>query len=112
MSLRDEIAHRLCERLGDHWVLNSGLYRSDADAILALVGAHLGSDSGPKLSSNDPEPDTRWQHRNGNVYQVVLITNLPDEERYPKTIVYRNVSNGTYWYRRADDWHRIFVRVA
>ena len=44
MSLRDEIAHRLCERLGDHWVLNSGLYRSDADAILALVRAHLTSD--------------------------------------------------------------------
>ncbi len=44
MSLRDEIAHRLCERLGDHWVLNSGLYRSDADAILALVLAHLTSD--------------------------------------------------------------------
>ena len=44
MSLRDEIAHRLRELRGDHWWLGRHLYQSEADAILALVRAHLTSD--------------------------------------------------------------------
>jgi|WetSurMetagenome_2_1015567.scaffolds.fasta_scaffold135493_2 hypothetical protein len=50
-----------------------------------------------------------WRHRNGNLYVVLLITNLPDEERYPKTVVYQNVENETLWSRRYDDWHRSFT---
>lgn len=56
-------------------------------------------------------PGSRWRHRNGNVYQVLLITNLLDEERYPKTVVYRNVDVGSLWSRRYDDWQRSFTPV-
>jgi len=44
VSLRDEIAHRLCELRDDHWWLGRHLYQSEADAILALVLAHATSD--------------------------------------------------------------------
>ena len=44
MSLRDEIAHRLCALLDDDWSLGKRLYQSEADAIIALVRAHLTSD--------------------------------------------------------------------
>jgi hypothetical protein len=50
-----------------------------------------------------------WTHRNGNIYQVLMITNLPDEERYPKTVVYQNLANQTLWSRRFDDWLRSFT---
>ena len=57
------------------------------------------------------ETGSDWRHRNGNVYIVLMITNQPDDERYPKTSVYENVENGTLWSRRYDDWHRSFVPV-
>jgi hypothetical protein len=60
--------------------------------------------------SEDPEVNQIWQHRNGNLYKVIAITNLPDEERYPKTIVYQNINNMSLWSRRFDDWHRSFTR--
>ena len=41
MNLRDEIAHRLCVLLDDDWSLGEKLYRSEADAILALVHAEV-----------------------------------------------------------------------
>ena len=56
----------------------------------------------------DPEVGEWWVHRNGNRYEVVAIANLPDEERYPKTIVYKG-ENGNIWARRFDDWHRSFT---
>lgn len=59
----------------------------------------------------DPIPGTLWRHRNGNIYEVVHVVNLPDDERYPKTVVYRNVSNRTMWARRFDDWHRSFTHI-
>lgn len=40
-----------------------------------------------------------------------MIVNLPDEERYPKMVVYQNWRNGTRWARRFDDWHRSFTYV-
>lgn len=49
-----------------------------------------------------------WTHRNGNDYSVVMIANLLDTADYPKTIVYRNIKNGTLWARRYDDWYRSF----
>jgi hypothetical protein len=59
----------------------------------------------------EPTEGSLWKHRNGNLYRVECITNLPDEERYPKTVVYRNENNGTLWSRRFDDWHRSFTLV-
>lgn len=61
------------------------------------------------LTENMPIEGTLWKHRNGNLYCIVAVANLPDEERYPKTVVYKNVKNGTVWARRYDDWHRSFT---
>jgi hypothetical protein len=52
-----------------------------------------------------PDVGTKWTHRNGNVYTVVGVADMPDDTRYPTTIVYLR-SNGLMWSRRADDWHR------
>ena len=41
MSLRNQIAHRLCALLDDDWSLGKKLYLSEADAILALVHAEV-----------------------------------------------------------------------
>ena len=57
------------------------------------------------------EPGTNWVHRNGTVYEVVLLANLPNEDRYPLTVVYRG-PNGALWARRADDWHRSMTSVS
>lgn len=55
---------------------------------------------------------TKWQHTNGNVYEVVMLANEATEqpERYPVTVVYRNVDNGTLWSRALSDWERSFKR--
>lgn len=51
-----------------------------------------------------------WRHRNGNLYMVLHIANLPNEERYPKSVVYRG-ADGNVWVRRYDDWHRSMTLV-
>tara|TARA_R110000868_G_scaffold276926_1_gene536799 strand:- start:463 stop:624 length:162 start_codon:yes stop_codon:yes gene_type:complete len=48
---------------------------------------------------------------NGNIYSVILIANESDDERYPKTVVYRGL-NGKVWARRSDDWHRSMSLIA
>jgi hypothetical protein len=56
--------------------------------------------------------NTVWKHHNGNLYRVLFLTNITEEpeERYPLTVVYENVNNGTRWSRRADDWHRSMTK--
>lgn len=59
-----------------------------------------------------PEPGTRWRHRNGNRYEVMMITNVRSaggSDRYPTTVVYRNVDVGTLWSRPASEWARSFT---
>lgn len=59
----------------------------------------------------NPEPKERWTHRNGNVYVVLMLANEASEntEKYPVTVVYRNVKNKTVWSRKLSDWHRSFT---
>lgn len=57
-----------------------------------------------------PLANTIWRHRNGNKYKVVAITNLPDEPRYPKTVVYQGFTNQLLWSRPVSDWHRSMSR--
>lgn len=52
-----------------------------------------------------PSIGTKWRHANGNTYTVRMITNAPDDDRYPRTVVYQG-QNGELWSRRSDDWHR------
>jgi hypothetical protein len=56
-----------------------------------------------------PTPLSLWKHHSGTIYQVLYITNLPDDEKYPTTVVYQNLVNRTLWSRRADDWLRSFT---
>lgn len=69
----------------------------------------------PRVSTEEdgitPLSDTIWSHRNGNRYKVLFITNLPDEPRYPKTVVYQGVTNGMLWSRPVSDWHRSMTMV-
>ncbi len=58
----------------------------------------------------EPTPGSVWRHRNGNIYTVLHIANEPDDERYPRTVVYQG-TNGRIWARRADDWHRSMTSV-
>ena len=60
-----------------------------------------------------PTPGSVWMHRNGNRYAVVMITNAESErqEKYPTTVVYRNVSNGNVYSRKLSDWHRSMTEV-
>ncbi|HCF3663705.1 TPA: hypothetical protein NID01_000530 [Pseudomonas aeruginosa] len=53
------------------------------------------------------EPKSRYIHRNGVEYEVVMIANGESTNpTYPPTIVYRGVANGKVWARPACDWDR------
>lgn len=56
----------------------------------------------------EPTPGSTWRHYNGNLYRVIHIANEPDDDRYPKMVIYQGV-NGRIWARRADDWHRSMI---
>ena len=57
--------------------------------------------------------ETNWQHKNGSVYEVLMIANeqtaMPDV--YPVTVVYRNIANGRIWSRPVSEWERSFKRL-
>lgn len=64
-----------------------------------------------RTSVSDPHvtPGQQWQHRNENIYRILLLTNEHSKQaRYPVTVVYQNVANLTVWSRPLDDWHRSF----
>lgn len=46
-----------------------------------------------------------WQHYNGARYHVLGVANLPDNPRYPETVIYMG-DNGKVWARPLSDWHR------
>lgn len=61
------------------------------------------------IPSEKPEVTvgSRWLHRNGIPYEVVMFTNEHTEypDKYPVTVVYRG-DNGKTWSRPLSDWHR------
>lgn len=64
-------------------------------------------------SQEEPKPGSVWQHRNGNRYEVLFLTNDSSErqDRYPRTVVYRNTANGNRYSRALSDWHRSMTWV-
>lgn len=60
-----------------------------------------------------PMPGSVWSHKNGNRYAVVLISNADSErqDKYPATVVYRNVENGKVYNRKLSDWHRSMTEI-
>jgi hypothetical protein len=67
----------------------------------------------PPAGSEFPAPGTRWAHKNGNVYEVVMLSNLgsADPKRYPVYITYKG-ANGLVWTRALHDWHRSMTALA
>lgn len=60
----------------------------------------------------EPAINSLWQHYNGIIYQVVVMTNHPTErqDKYPRTVVYVG-PNGKFHSRQLDDWHRSMTAV-
>jgi len=74
---------------------------------LRSAESELGQRDEPPAGSEFPAPGTRWSHKNGNVYEVVMLSNLgsSDVQRYPVYITYKG-ANGLVWTRALHDWHR------
>jgi len=53
-----------------------------------------------------------YRHTNGNVYQVMFMTNAFSEnhDKYPPTVVYSG-SNGRIWSRPVSDWSRSMTLI-
>lgn len=60
---------------------------------------------------SDVAPGSVWSHQNGSQYEVILIANLPDNPRYPQTVVYKTVGTDRVWARPLSDWHRSMTRA-
>lgn len=59
------------------------------------------------VSDHTVRVNSKWVHTNGNEYEVITIANSETmTDRYPVTVIYRNVDNGTIWSRSLNDWHR------
>jgi hypothetical protein len=54
----------------------------------------------------------QYQHKNGNIYTVILLTNtdstLERQVDHPIDVVYMG-QNGKIWSRRLSDWERSFT---
>lgn len=62
----------------------------------------------------EPERDSVWEHRNGNVYKVICLTNVEHErqDEYPTTVVYYNIDNYKFYSRPLSKWtEKSFTRV-
>lgn len=62
--------------------------------------------AGPGISRKGwPQIGTIWRHKNGNQYEVTGYSNKEGTKiDYPKTVHYRNVSNGEEYSSRLDRW--------
>ena len=47
-----------------------------------------------------------WQHKNGNVYKVLFLTNTSNlSELHPVQVIYEG-RNGNKWSRPLSEWHK------
>lgn len=80
----------------------------DLQKALALLKptAEYRIPAGPGISRKGwPQIGTVWRHKNGNQYEVTGYSNKEGTKiDYPKTVHYRNVSNGEDYSRRLDRW--------
>lgn len=60
-----------------------------------------------------PKVGSIWEHINGNRYQVIMFTNIETDgqDRYPTTIIYRNIQNHKDYSRKLIDWDRSMFLV-
>lgn len=58
-----------------------------------------------------PQIGSIWEHKNGNLYRVLLVTNTEStNKKYPVTIVYRG-ANGNLWTKSLDKFLEKMVQV-
>lgn len=57
-----------------------------------------------------PEVGVLYKHHSGRIYEVTGLGNLntKDSSKFPVTVIYRNVDNGTLWTRDLADWRLKF----
>ena len=62
----------------------------------------------------NPAPNSIWQHKNGDQYQVILIANEHTERpnEYPITVVYRRLKDDKVWSRTLSRWHGSFTLIS
>lgn len=60
-----------------------------------------------------PRVGSVWEHHNGNRYEVLDYTNIETDrqDKYPTTIIYRNVRNLKKYSRPLLDWERSMIVV-
>lgn len=59
-----------------------------------------------------PPVGSLWKHKNGNIYRVKGITNIPPREGHEVGVLYQNVrDNIKWWHRDLKDWHRSFTYI-
>lgn len=61
---------------------------------------------------SDILPGSIWEHRNGDIYAVILLANLNATRtgEYPVTIVYTG-ADGQVWSRPLSRWNRSMTEV-
>lgn len=97
-------------RIGD-WVIKGvkgELYPCKDDIFQATYE----KDEEKELPSEWPVVGSTWVHTSGRKYMIVEYTNVENDpakrDRYPVTIIYRNLTTGKLYSRRLDDWERSF----
>lgn len=54
-----------------------------------------------------PQIGTKWQHKSGTIYEVVIIANeKATKVEYPITVVYKD-EKGNIWSRTLDKWQEM-----
>lgn len=63
-------------------------------------------------SPKEVREGSTWRHTNGNVYQVLFLTNADNQnDKYPTSVVCRNINNDTKWSRYLSEWYRSMVEI-
>lgn len=79
----------------------------DQGAVIGACDAALSPNPAPKPPSSiavPVAPTRRYRHFKGNVYEV-LMEGVRSEASLQPCVVYRDVSAGFVWVRRADEFH-------
>lgn len=58
-------------------------------------------------------PNTIWAHHSGRFYEVISLTNRPNTEAYPLTIIYKSFQGepNQTWSGSPSDWYRRMSRI-
>lgn len=54
-----------------------------------------------------PQPETKWKHKSGTIYEVVIVANeKATKTDYPITVVYKD-KEGNVWSRTLEKWQEM-----